>query len=288
MRTSEEMLLLFDRIVQADSRIRLSVLEGSRTNPSIKKGAFMDYDLSFFVNDQKSMIQDDHWLQAFGTCVFMQKPEDMELFEPELGNWFSYLMYLEDGNKVDLTLIPINELEMYLGQSDGLVQALVDKDHRLKQEMIPSDKYYWIKRPTAREFDDCCNEFWSVATYVAKGLYRNEFLFALDHLNQILRPELLRMISWEAGLRLGFTFSPGKNYKLIQQYISEEAYDRVITTFRCAGVDETWTSFRQCCQLFREYSKQVAQILGVTYPHYDQTITDMIERVFPRIHEQGF
>lgn len=54
----------------------------------------------------------------------MQKPEDMELFPPELGNWFSYLMLFEDGSKVDLTLIPLPEAGEYFEKSDGLVQVL--------------------------------------------------------------------------------------------------------------------------------------------------------------------
>ncbi|MDF2679662.1 MAG: aadK [Brevibacillus sp.] len=52
----------------------------------------------------------------------MQKPEDMELFPSELGNWFSYIILFEDGNKLDLTLIPINETEDYFTNSDGLVK----------------------------------------------------------------------------------------------------------------------------------------------------------------------
>lgn len=89
----------------------------------------------------------------------MQKPEDMELFPPELGNWFSYLMLFEDGNKVDLTLIPIDELHDYFSNSDGLVEVLLDKDSLVKNDITPNDRKYWIKKPTAKEFDDCCNEF---------------------------------------------------------------------------------------------------------------------------------
>ncbi|ANY65554.1 hypothetical protein BBD42_03065 [Paenibacillus sp. BIHB 4019] len=57
---------------------------------------------------------------------------DMELFPPELGNWFSDLIIFED-----------------------VVQ----------NEVLPTDRQYWTKPPTAKEFDDCCNEFWMVSTY---------------------------------------------------------------------------------------------------------------------------
>ena len=40
--------------------------------------------------------------------------------------------------------------------------------------------------------------------YVIKGLCRKEILFAIDHFNQIVRHELLRMISWKVGIETGF------------------------------------------------------------------------------------
>jgi hypothetical protein len=37
----------------------------------------------------------------------MQKPEGMAMFPPTLGDWFAYLMTFEDGNRIDLKLVPI-------------------------------------------------------------------------------------------------------------------------------------------------------------------------------------
>lgn len=219
MREENEMMNLFKNIVMNDDTIRLSILEGSRTNTNIPKDDFQDYDISFFVTNMESYKKDDLWLEVFGDLIFMQKPEDMELYPSELGNWFSYIMYFNDGIKIDLTLIPLNELDDYLSNSDGLMEILIDKDNRINKKIDPSDKKYWIKKPSEQEFDDCCNEFWNVSAYVAKGLLRKELFFALDHFNQILRPELLRMMSWEVGIREGFNFSIGKNYKFINNYL---------------------------------------------------------------------
>ncbi|HIZ53106.1 MAG TPA: aminoglycoside 6-adenylyltransferase, partial [Candidatus Enterococcus avicola] len=100
MRKEKEMINLFEYIVMNDDGIRLSVLEGSRTNKNITKDYFQDYDISFFVTDIDSYKKDDCWLEVFGDLTFMQKPEDMELFPSELGNWFSYIMYFNDGVKI--------------------------------------------------------------------------------------------------------------------------------------------------------------------------------------------
>lgn len=58
-------------------------------------------------------------------------------------------------------------------------------------------------------FDDCCNEFWWLSTYVAKGLARGELPYAIAHLD-LMRKQLMTMLSWQVGLEKGFTFSIGK------------------------------------------------------------------------------
>ncbi len=279
MRSEREMMNTFVDFARNDNRIRLVTLEGSRTNKNISRDTFQDYDISYFVTDMDSFKRNDKWLDIFGKRLMMQKPEDMELFPPELGNWFSYLMLFEDGNKLDLTLIPINEVDDYFLNSDGLVEVLLDKDSLVRNDVIPSDRKYWIKKPTAREFDDCCNEFWWVSTYVVKGLARKEILFAIDHLNEIARPNLLRMMSWEIGLEKGFSFSVGKNYKFINQYLPIDDWEKLLSTYSQEGYSNMWQALFTCYELFRKHSKSVAEGLGYRYPDYDEVITKYTQNI---------
>lgn len=99
-------------------------------------------------------------------------------------------------------------LEEYL-ESDGLIRVLLDKDGRIGREIVPTDERYRLRKPTARLYDDCCNEFWNLAPYVVKGLCRREILFAADHL-ALLREELLRMLSWQVGAERGVLSAWGK------------------------------------------------------------------------------
>lgn len=279
-RSEQEMYELLLNFAKEDDRIRLVTLEGSRTNKNIPKDSFQDYDITYFVTDMESFKKNDDWLDVFGKRLMMQKPEDMELFPPEFGNWFSYLMLFEDGNKVDLTLIPLNEMENYFAKSDGLVEVLLDKDSLVKFPVIPTDKKYWIKKPTAREFDDCCNEFWFVSTYVVKGLARKEILFAIDHLSHIARPNLLRMMSWKIGVEQGFNLSLGKNYKFIDQYLPKEDWDKLLSTYSQEGYSQMWQSLFTCFELFRKYSKTVASKLNYKYPDYDDAITKYTVEIY--------
>ncbi|MBM7839739.1 aminoglycoside 6-adenylyltransferase [Alkalihalobacillus xiaoxiensis] len=206
----------------------------------------------------------------------MQKPEAMELYPAEIGNGFSYLIYFDDGIKMDLTLYPLEDLHNYFDQSDGLVELLCDKDQRIHDAIEPTDQAYWLMKPSSRMFDDCCNEFWCLASYVAKGLYRQEIFFALDHLNQLLRPELLRMISWRIGAEKGFTFSIGKHRKFLDKQLHKDELQKLLETYNCGGIKETWMAFERCCTLFRSYSSQVAASFNYQYPDYDKEMTAFI------------
>lgn len=285
MRSEQEMMNMLISFARNDNRIRLITLEGSRTNKNIPRDSFQDYDISYFVTDMDSFKESDLWLDIFGKRLMMQKPEDMELFPPELGNWFSYLMLFEDGNRIDLTLIPVSEVDDYFSKSDGLVEVLLDKDSLVKNDVIPSDRKYWIKKPTAGEFDDCCNEFWWVSTYVVKGLARKEILFAIDHLSEIARPNLLRMMSWQIGLERGFDFSAGKNYKFINHYLPKEDWETLLSTYSEGSYTNMWEALFTCYELFRKYSKSVAEDIGYRYPDYDEAITEYTKNIYKSLNE---
>ena len=278
MRSEREMIDLIIAFAQQDERIRIVTLEGSRTNVNIPKDEFQDYDVTYIVTDMKSFIENDEWLNTFGKIIMMQKPEAMELFPPaEKG--FSYLMLFDDYNKIDLTLFPLEDLDEYF-KNDKLVSVLLDKDGWINREIVPTDVDYHVRKPSAREFDDCCNEFWHVTPYVVKGLCRKEILFAIDHLNQILRFELLRMISWKVGVETNFSLSIGKNFKFLNRYTPEDLWNRLLSSYRMDSYENMWESLFTCLQLFREVSKEVAEMLGYDYPEYDQNITRYTEDMY--------
>jgi len=275
MRTEAEMFKLLTGFAENDERIRVMGMEGSRTNANVPRDDFQDYDISYIVTDMESFILDDAWLGVFGKRVMMQKPEAMELFPPS-NEWFSYLMIFEDGVKIDLSIIPLGLLPKYLG-SDKLIKILIDKDGLIPDPPVPTDEDYHIKRPSAASFDDCCNEFWFVSTYVAKGLFRGELLFAAYHMEHIAREQLLTMLSWMIGNCRGFGLSLGKNYKYIDKYLSKRHWELLLKTCRMDGVENCWAALDAAFELFREISRSVADDLGFVYPDYDERVTEYIE-----------
>lgn len=276
MRSEKQIYDTVLNFAKAEERIRMVTLEGSRTNSNIPPDDFQDFDITFFVTDLQSFTEDDEWLSIFGERLIMQKPEDMELFPAE-EKGFSYLMLFSDDIKMDLTLLPLDLTDEYF-RGDKLVKLLLDKDNRICNPPVPTDVDYHLQRPTVRMFDDCCNEFWNTVPYVVKGLCRREILYAIDHMNDIVRRELLRMNSWLVGTERGFDFSLGKNYKFLDLYIPEKLWKRLMLTYRMDSYAEMWESLEQCMALFREISAETAHRLGYLYPPYDEKISDYVIR----------
>ena len=207
----------------------------------------------------------------------MQKPEDMELFPPEEPG-YSYLMIFEDDIKIDLTILEEPRISEYLEQ-DRLRTVLLDKTGRGLAGLEPTDEEYWIRKPGARSFDDCCNEFWMLTSYVVKGLCRNEILFAIDHL-QLMRNELLRMLSWQVGTECGYGFSVGKNYKFLPKYLPETTWKRVLSTYRNDSCEAVWDALLLCQELFRQSASHLAEQFRYVYPEYDARMTQYTRRFY--------
>ena len=138
MRTEQEMFDLILSFARQDERVRVVTMNGSRANPKAPRDTFQDFDVVFAVTEMDSFLADDAWLDYFGKRIIMQKPEGMELFPPDGKNRFSYLMLFEDGNRIDLNLMPLEELEHYL-KEDSMLRVLLDKDGR-----VPALPLTWI------------------------------------------------------------------------------------------------------------------------------------------------
>lgn len=273
---------MFEKVMEfakANDKIRVVGMEGSRVNKNVTADSFQDYDITYIVTDMDCFISDDRWLNIFGKRLIMQKPEDMVLFSPELGGWYSYLMIFENGEKLDLTIVPLSELKKYLNH-DKLIKILLDKDGLIDIYPVASDIDYHIKKPCAREYDDCQNEFWFVSTYVSKGLCRNEYLFAVKHYTEILHKELLRMISWSVGIKTGFSLSVGKANKYLDKYLDKETWKKIEKSLDLSSKEKVWKSLFISHDLMQEYSQKVAKDLNYTYPDYAKKISRYTEDLY--------
>ena len=146
---------------------------------------------------------------------------------------------------------------------------LLDKDGIIEPFAPPSEIDYLPKPPTAKAFSDCCNEFWWCCPNVAKGLWREEIIYAKHMLDQVVRPQLMKMLIWHIGVKTQFSRNPGNLGKYFQQYLEPELWNMLLETYADATYDNTWEALFAMCNLFRRTVLSIAEHFGFNYPQGD-------------------
>ncbi len=283
MRSEQEMLDLILEIARCDERIRAVIMNGSRTNPNAPRDIFQDFDIVYIVSDVSSFKDDKGWVKRFGEMMIMQMPEDMQDPPPSNDGSFVYLMQFTDGNRIDLGISPVSQLNET--HRDSLSVLLLDKGGMIEPFPPASESDYLPKPPTAKLFSDCCNEFWWVSTYVAKGLWRQEILYAKCILDELVREPLMKMLTWHIGAKTQFLISPGKLGKYFQKYLEPYLWDMLQKTFSDGSYENTWDALFMTCNLFRKVAVPIAEHFGFDYPFDDdKRVSAHLEhvRILPR------
>ncbi len=267
MRNEKEMMDLILGVAEKDERVRGVYMNGSRTNSNSRKDIFQDYDIVYVVSETASFIEDEGWIDVFGRRLYMQMPEKMDGIrgmDTDFANCYGYLMQFADGNRIDLHVVTLQYAVRDI-RHDRLCRILLDKDGSLPQIPEPTDADHWVKKPSGAEYFCCCNEFWWMQNSVGKGLWRKELPYALEMLNLYIRPQLIKMLSWYAGMQQGFSCSVGKAGKYLRQYVSEEEYERLLRTYPNGDRECIWRAVFEMCGFFDETARRVGEKLGYIY-----------------------
>ncbi|MES3712839.1 aminoglycoside 6-adenylyltransferase [Staphylococcus ureilyticus] len=236
MRTEKEMMDLILNIAKQDKNIKAVCMNGSRVNENIQPDIHQDFDIVYIVESLEAMVTDFEWINQFGNRIITQFPEAQDLYPSELEERYPILMLFDDYNRIDLTLLSKNKLSEYLAE-DKLIKVLLDKDNLLPKNNSVSEVSYWISKPYQKLFDECINEFYWVSTYVIKGIWRNELLYSIDHLN-ICRRMLLLMLAWDEGYKFGFQVNFGKSFKYLPNYLESSKSNELTSTYPHLNINE--------------------------------------------------
>lgn len=246
MRTEEAMLRLIVDTARDDERIRAAYLEGSRANPAAPRDLFQDYDVVYIVTTTRPFISDRAWIDRFGERLAMQLPEENPLYPSEPDACYGWLIQLADGVRLDLHVCTAD----YALANLELYRILLDKDGVLPLPAETTDARYHVRRPDAAQFEAVCADFWWCLNNVGKGLWRGELPYALDTLDQVVRPQLKQLLIWRAGADNGFAISAGKSGKYLRRYLPEAVYGAFLSTYAPAQTDALWAATFRMCDLF--------------------------------------
>jgi aminoglycoside 6-adenylyltransferase len=278
MRSDEEMLELILDVAKKDDSIRAVTMNGSRVNPNAKKDPFQDFDIVYLVTDVEPYKRNKAFISQFGELMILQTPEDMVDPPAEDDGHYSYLMQFLDGNRIDLSFFSLEKISSCI--EDSLTIVLLDKDHLIPELPPPSDRDYLPKPPTAKLFEDCCNEFWWVSVYVAKGLWRDELTYSKQTLDLYVREQLMKMLVWYFGVQTDFQKSPGKMGKYFKEGLEPEIWAQLEQTYADAQPEHIWDSLIVMGNLFRHAAQYVAKHFGFLYPEQDdKNVTAFLHHV---------
>ena len=269
MRTETEML---DVILQTAKTLQVKAvaMSGSRACPKAPKDEFQDYDVVYVVDDLDNLTSDLSWLDQFGKRIIEQ--------EVTLGHRRLYLMLFEDGNRIDLTLCPKEDINEWVDSEAGFT-VLVD-DKGLFESYSSSPERFWIHTASETDFKNSCNEFWWVSTYVVKGICRKQVIYAIDHLYGICQQELLKVLAWQVASDKG-TVDVGKNYKNLFNYLPIEKEKEFSNLLDFSSIDKITQSLFATMELFHEESQFLANKMGF---NYDKEVAErMIEYAEERL-----
>ena len=249
-------------------------MSGSRTNSQVPQDEFQDYDVVYVVDDLDNLTNDLSWLDQFGKRVIEQ--------EVTLGHRRLYLMLFEDGNRIDLTLCPKQQIQEWV-DTEANYTVLKD-DKGLFESYPPSPMRYWTNPASQTDFEKACNEFWWVSAYVVKGICRNQLIYATDHLYGICQQELLKVLAWQVASDRGVV-DIGKNYKYLFQYLPTEKEKEFSNLLDFSSLDKITQSLLATMQLFHQEAQSLAQKMGFDY---DKEVAEkMIEYAEERVKKFG-
>ncbi len=265
-RTPEQILRIITDFAESDDRIRAVLMTGSRVDPDANRDPFQDYDIMFLVEDIEPFRDRSYVLSRFGAALVTE--------EPLIGPWpphdaddgyYNYNVQLADGNRVDLVFRHTSLLLEAL--DDSLIAVLLDKDHRIPTRPAPNASSCTPVRPTETLYKGCCTGFFfTLGSHIPKTIWRQKLPLLKFYIEACLRDALVMMLSWEIGIRTGWTCSVGKKGKDLATLLPTETWKAYERTYVGYDPVDLWNSLFQFHNLFEHSAQFVAEKLGFPFP----------------------
>lgn len=252
-------------VVTRDERVRAAVLSGSLADPEAPRDRWQDVDLLLVVDDLEAFRADRAWSRRFGEIAIAQRPDELPGAPPRGDGGFTVLTLYRDDRRLDVTFAPRSAMAGF--RHDGPSVVLVDRDGLVPAPTDADGRRFRPSPPTRPAFDACCNEFWWVAPYVAKGLARGELAYARTHLDQVLRGELLKVLGWLVVLDAPDGRGIGKHGRFLRGAVDPSTWDRFAGTY--ADADGSWAALEAMADLFHDAASAVAARADFVYPEED-------------------
>jgi aminoglycoside 6-adenylyltransferase len=268
---------------EAEPAVRAMILTSTRARPDAAVDALSDYDVIVLVDDVPAFVAREAWLDARPGALARWGDEGERFGERTV---FHGIVYA-DGTKIDWSIWPETLLELVAAapelpdQLDVGYRVLLDKDGRTTGWAPALHRAHIPRPPTADEYRAIVEEFWWSTTYVAKGLWRGEVVFAKFALDTDAKLGALRpMLEWLVELGRDWSWKPGAYGRGLEQALPPDLRAELKATYAGAGIEENWEALFRTTALFRRAARKVADALEFEYPQdVDDGVTDHLQHV---------
>lgn len=262
-RTDQEIYDFLIEFAKNDDRIRLVMLNGSRIDPIATKDCLNDFDVIYFVRDIRSFLIDENWIEEkFGEILILQKPDDWfsHLYNYEGNEPFAFLIQFLDGIRIDLTLVDVENYKKYMNENTlEPGKILIQKDELPGVISLLDFSKFKIKDPSEKEFKDTCNEFYWLAPYIAKSLFRKELIYVKSIMENFQFEQLYKMLNWSVLIRSGSSVRTGKFSKYLPRFLTPKENEDLTNCFPGSDFNDNWEKEINAINLFTRFASFVGE-----------------------------
>lgn len=271
------------RWAEGDARVRAVLMTSTRVTAGAPLDLLSDYDLVLIVSDMAPFTTAGDWVREIGEPLLRVRDVTEDLGIAVQND----MLIFTDGVKIDFSIWPVS-LNTQIQAAGRLpdefdygYRVLLDRDDLTSAWPAPRHAAFRELPPTPERFQSLVEEFWFVTTYVAKNLWRQEFIPARVIFDYELKYLIvLKMLTWRAGIDHHWTIQPGFFGKGMQRYLAPHIWDTWLATYSGPSTSEMWAALHATIELFREVAQSVAADMGFSYPHQtDSLMLDYLHQI---------
>ena len=266
MRNKEEMMKLIMDVAINDERIRAVTMEGSRASKNATHDQYCDFDICYIVSDIREFTKDNKWVEIFGEILIVQYPMDWYSHPYNYAGHdnFAYLIQFKDGNRIDLTLIDVCNIDKEQGCCEPRI-VLLNKDNFKELKQINDESVFYIQKPSEMEYYNTCNEFRWLSVYISKGLCREELYYAKYAYDVLMMEMFIKMLNWKIGVDNDFNVTTGNHSKYLKRFLTLEEMKRFHSVFPNGTYEDIWSKLYVIYDYFAEIAKYVGEALKYNF-----------------------
>jgi aminoglycoside 6-adenylyltransferase len=269
------------RWAEGRADVRALIITSTRAIPGGHLDAYSDYDAIVVVDDVRSLADDTDWLTEFGAVLIAYWDplrEDPATGAVRLGSVVNYV----NGLKIDFSLWSRQRyVDVTAGpephpEFDAGYRVVVDKDGLTAELPEPTFTAYVPRRPDEATYLRLITDFLIGVPYVAKGLLRDELLPTKWVLDFDMRFNyLVPMLEWRVQCDHQWSLKAGNLGKGLTSHLPAAVRSELERTFTGADPEANWEALFVMITLFGRIAREVADLLGFTYP--DDLVTSVAD-----------